>query len=61
MPRLLAGFFIAEEGNIRLHLTQDKADGRWLEFRSNVSVPVDGAEYSAFFTDDISLISNQLP
>ena len=45
MPRPLAGFFIAGECDIRLHLAQDIADGRWLELLANVSVSVNGAQY----------------
>jgi hypothetical protein len=53
MPRPLAGFFIAGEGDVGLYLAQDIADGRWLEFLANVSMPVDGAQYLTFGPDEI--------
>ena len=37
MPRPLAGFFIAREGDIRLHLAQYIADGRRFQFLAEVN------------------------
>ena len=55
MPRPLAGFFVSGEGDIGLYLAQNIADGRRFQSLTNVSVPVDGAQYLAVQTDNVSL------
>ena len=54
MPRPLAGFFIAGESDICLHLPHDMADGRRFKLLANVSVLVDGAQYLALRSNDVS-------
>ena len=56
MPRPLAGFFIPGEGDVGLNLAKDIADGRGFEFLTNVSMPVDGAQYLAVQPDTRAML-----
>ena len=47
-------FHVAGEGDVSLDLSQDITDRRGFELISNVSVPVDGAQYLALIPEDAS-------
>lgn len=53
-------FHVAGEGDVSLDLSQDITDCRGFELISNVSVPVDGAQYLDLRAEDSSPVYNEL-